>query len=147
MPSAQEFDKAADEQLEARLALARAKADAARRRAAEEQALLRLEEKLVAAERRERALFHREEQSVVEMDKLEKESNSSESGKNTESTGATVLSGPSLSEPFAADLGWLQTDENVASSSSFDLDAFLHDFSPLPLDSVGDRRSPVPCSS
>ena len=53
---------------------------------------------------------------------------------------------PSLSEPFAADLGWLQTDELLA-SSSFYLDAFVQDFPFQPSGPSGDRLSPIPCSS
>ena len=138
MPSALEFDKAASEHQRLQLELAQLEADSAA-------AKLRLLKELAAVEAKERALFRREEESIREMEERERGSDSSprkNSEKVVEGTGATVFPGPSQSEPNAADLGWLQTDENDA-SSSFDLDAFYPSAFSLPLDSFGDRPSPI----
>ena len=144
MPTAQEFDKAAAEHRRLQLALAQLKADSA---AAE----LRLLKELAAAEEKERSFFRQEEESILQMEELEKaaenessEGSSSSQGKSTDAHAGPVV--PSLSEPFAADLDWLQTDE-LLPPSSFDLDAFVQDFPFQSSGSSGDRLSPIPCSS
>ena len=100
---------------------------------------------LAEAEDEEMELIRRDEQSRLKLEKeVEAESSSSsQADKSTDANVDPVV--PSLSEPFAADLGGLQTNKLLA--SSFNLNAFVYNFPFQPPSSSGDRLSPIPCSS
>ena len=121
--------------------------DAARKaaEAKEQLEVLRLQEELDEIGDKERDLFRQDaEEARKEHPSEDTPPSSGPSGSSEKST--DILAEPvvpSLSEPFAADPGWLQTDE-LLPSSSFDLDAFVQDF---PFQPSGDRLSPIPCSS